>query len=126
VIEPGLSLGETELKDLARALPLLQQAGAAVFAWPQTRQLDQTIDPALWTAVEVDLLRVSVVDNRLGEPGRRVEFELLQSTGEPLLLIDADGVVRGLARREADGRWLGWMRGAMSRSEVRVARLRAD
>ena len=125
VIEPGLSLGETELKDLATALPLLQQAGAAVFAWPQARQLDQTTDPALWTTVEVDLLRVSVVENRLGEPGRRVEFELLQSTGEPLLLLDADGVVRGLARREADGRWLGWMRGAASEGEVRVARLRA-
>lgn len=124
VIEPGLSLGETELKDLANALPLLRQAGASVFALPQVRQLDQTPDPALWTAVEVDLLRVSAVENRLGEPGRRVEFELLQSMGEPLLLIDADGVVRGLARREADGRWLGWMRGAASEGEVRVARLR--
>lgn len=122
VIEPGLSLGETELKDLAKALPLLRQAGASVFAWPQTRQLDQTMDPALWTAVEVDLLRIGVVENRLGEPGRRVEFELLQTTGEPLLLIDADGVVRGLARREADGRWLGWMRGEGGAGQIRVAR----
>lgn len=126
VIEPGLPLGETEPKDLANALPLLQQSRAAMFAWSQTQQLEQRPEPALLIPVEVGLPHVGVVENRLGEPGRRVEFELLESGGEPLLLIDADGVVRGLARREADGRWLGWMRGLGGEGEVRVARLRED
>jgi hypothetical protein len=34
---------------------------------------------------------------------------------------DADGVARGFARREPDGRWLGWMTAAAPASGVRVA-----
>lgn len=123
VVEPGLSLGETELKDLVAALPLLQQARSAVFAWPESQRLDQSPASAGLGVIEVQALRVVEVDNLLGAPGRRVEFEALQVQAKRLLLIDADGVARGLARREPDGRWLGWMRGSGAGDEVQVARL---
>jgi hypothetical protein len=121
VIAPDLSLGETELKDLAAALPLLREAGASVFAWPETQRLDQVNDPAGLRWVEVQSLRVEAVGNRLGAPGRRVAFEATQARSERLLLMDEGGVARGLARRERDGRWLGWMRGEAPVSGVRVA-----
>jgi hypothetical protein len=121
VIAPDLSLGETELKDLAAALPLLREAGASVFAWPETQRLDQVNDPAGLRWVEVQSLRVEAVGNRLGAPGRRVAFEATQVRSERLLLMDEGGVARGLARRERDGRWLGWMRGEAPVSGVRVA-----
>lgn len=121
IIEPDFALGETELKDLVAALPLLREARASVFAWPEVQRLDQVAAPAGLGAIEVHALRVEVVDNRLGAPGRRVEFMAPQGQSKRLLLIDADGVARGLARREPDGRWLGWMAAAAPASGIRVA-----
>lgn len=123
VIEPGLPLGETVPEDLIRALPLLRQAEAAVFAWPETRWLEHAPESARLQVLPVTSLRISVVGNRLGEPGRRIDFESVESAAERLLLIDADGVARGLARREPDGRWLGWMQGAAPTEGVQVVRL---
>jgi hypothetical protein len=42
VIEPGLSLGETELKDLVKALPLLRQAEIAI------EQAQNGVDQTVW------------------------------------------------------------------------------
>ena len=124
VVEPALPLGETVPEELAQALPLLQAAEAAMFAWPETQWLDRAPEPARTHVLAPASLQVNAVDNRLGAAGRRVEFELGGVPAERLLLIDRDGVVRGLARREAGERWLGWMRADAPTVEVRVAVLR--
>lgn len=121
VIEPELVPGETEWQDLAAALPLLRQAQASVFAWPESRWLVEAPAPARFAPVEVQELRVNAVANRLGQAGRRIEFEAPQARERRLLLIDADGAARGLARRERDGRWLGWMQGQGEGTPVTVA-----
>ena len=123
VVEPALPLGETVPEELAQAVPLLQAAGAAMFAWPETRWLDRAPEPASLRTLMPSSLQVSAVDNRLGGAGRRVEFQLEGVSAERLLLIDPDGIARGLAWREADGRWLGWMRGVLPNGQVRVAAL---
>jgi hypothetical protein len=125
VLDPALPMGENVPADLRAAVPLLWKHQASVFAWRETRQLEQpaTADRGGW--VEVVELNVRSVDNLLGEPGRRVEFAASGADAQRLLLIDPDGSVRGLAQRERDGRWLGWMRGAAPLEGVRAARLEA-
>ncbi len=121
VLPPELPLGETVFEDLAEALPLLSEAGAAMFVWPETPWLERAPDPAQLRVLAPSSLQIRRIENRLGPPGRRVAFELAELDVARLLLIDADGIVRGLARREPDGRWLGWMRGVPPSGHVRVA-----
>jgi len=123
VVEPDLPLGEIEFTDLAAALPLLLEAKTSVFAWPETQCLERMLAPGRLDWVETRGLRVRAVGNRLGAPGRRVEFDAPQVGAARLLLIDADGVARGLAQRERDGRWRGWMRGVGTEQDVRLAQV---
>lgn len=123
VVEPELPLGETVPEDLAKASPLLHNAQVAMFAWPEMQWQDRRPDAGDLCVVQVQSPRITVVGNRLGEPGRRVEFDALPHDAERLLLLDSDGVVRGIARRERAGHWLGWMRGSQFSGEVQVAAL---
>lgn len=113
VLEPGLELGETVAGELLAVLPMVRDARTSVFAWPELRALgaQATVDPGL--VVGVDDVRVRAVDNRLGSRARRVEFRLAAAGCARLLLVDGDGVARGLAMRRSGGsdRWLGWMQG---------------
>lgn len=115
VVEPDLPLGETVFEDLAAALPHARGAGVAVFAWPETRWLGRRPGAGALHVLEAREVEVVAVRNRLdaSERGRRVRFMLDDAPAGRLLLLDADGTVRGLAMRDRVGdRWVGWMRGA--------------
>lgn len=114
VVDPALPLGETVPDELAAALPRLRSARAAVFAWPETQWLGRRV-PESVAALQVSDIEVDAVGNRLGADGSRVRFTLASSPSRRLLLVDGDGVVRGLAMRDSasDGtQWIGWMRAA--------------
>jgi hypothetical protein len=123
VVEPGLPLGETVLSELAASLPRLRDAGKAMFAWPEARWLDGAPAPSALRMLDVRGMQVAAVGNRLDPraPGRRVRFTLDDAPAERLLLLDGDGVVRGLAMRDRDGEWIGWMRGDAAAAAPRVA-----
>lgn len=125
VVEPGLPLGETVPAELAAALPSMRAAGTAVFAWPETRLLGTAPVPAMLRTLPARELDVVAVDNRLGERGRRVRFVLDDTDAARLLLLDGDGVVRGLAMRDRGrGQWIGWMQGDAATALPRVAAMR--
>lgn len=114
VLEPDLERGETVPDELAAALPHLRRVRAAVFAWPETQWLGRRLPETDVAAVATSRVEVADVANRLGAPGRRVRFVSTARAPRYVLLVDDDGVVRGLAMRDAagdDGEWLGWMRG---------------
>ncbi len=128
VVDTGLALGETVPGDLAAALPALRATRSSMFAWPEARWLGQTLQPDDVRVVDASHITVTTVDNRLGEPGRRVRFTLGSVPGPRLLLVDEDDVVRGLALREfAIGRqgrskqWTGWMVDDERQATPRVA-----
>ena len=126
VIEPDLLTGETVAGDLARALPPLRRLGAAVFAWPETGMLARVASQSVHDLAVADI-NVEPVANLLGPPGRRVRFIMSDPGAHRVLLIDDDGVVRGLAAPDAmrgAGAWIGWMRGQPATSRVRVSVLR--
>lgn len=123
VLDPELELGETDAAQLAHALPAIRRAGAAVFAWPETVALGRRPEEAAQIAVDTAAMSVVPAGNRLGDAGRRVRFQA-RSDAARLLLVDADGVARGIAIRDPEeGGWLGWMRGAQG-SQVRAVALR--
>lgn len=130
VVDPEQATGETVPEELAVALPAMRQAGTAVFAWPETALLGAGL-PEEAAVVAVRQVTVAAVENLLGEPGRRLQLQTgVKQTGAKaggrLLLVDPDGVVRGLAIPEAgagNGAWIGWMRGAGAGKPVRAAML---
>lgn len=128
MLDPALETGETVPQELAAALPAAQAAGVAVFAWPETALLGRRADTAAVHSVSVARMTIEPVGNALdksglGQPGRRVRFAA-QSDAARLVLVDADGIARGIAIRDPEeGGWLGWMRGAEGGS-VRAVALR--
>lgn len=113
VVDPDLPLGETVPDELTAALPPLRSVRAAVFAWPETLWLGRRV-PEDAATLPVSGIEAEAVGNRLGADGRRVRFTLASSPSRRLLLVDGDGVVRGLAMRDSasDGpQWIGSMRG---------------
>lgn len=123
VLDPELDMGETVPAELVAALPAVQQAGTAVFAWPEARMLGTAL-PGGAVAVPVQAMVIEPAANLLGEPGRRVRLRAGAADGRRLLLVDADGIVRGLAAPGATSPgepWIGWMRGPGSGGPVRAA-----
>ena len=121
VIEPNLPLGETVPEELAAALPPARKARVAMFAWPETQWLGRRPAEGALRVLDARDVQVAVVDNRLAGRGRRVRFTLVDAPGERVLLLDRDGVARGLAMRDRDGdgsRWIGWMQGTASVVDV--------
>lgn len=123
VLEPGLETGESVPAEVARALPAIRRAHAAVFAWPETAALGRGIGEA-GGIVATDAMTIVPVPNRLGGPGRRVRFRA-DARQDRLVLVDADRIVRGIALRDPaqEGAWIGWMQGA-PRGAVQVRALR--
>jgi len=110
VIDENAELGENVPSEIATALPLLQRSGTAMFAWPETRAMGESL-PADAQAVVVEGLRLGPVANRLGPPGYAVVFELEASACPRLVLVGKAGKVVGMAVRSGRGmRWLGWAR----------------
>jgi hypothetical protein len=119
VVQPDLPLGETEPGELATALPIMHDARAGMFAWPQAKWLGRRPAQGQLVLLEARDVQVATVDNRLGAPGRRVGFTLAEAPPDQrVLLLDHDGVVRGMAMRDRDARWLGWMQGTAAAGET--------
>lgn len=116
VLEPDLRTGETVPAELKRALPSLREADVAVFAWPETALLGAPAPEGMRDVTLHDVV-VERVDNLLGAPGRRLHANTSGAVPERLLLVDGDGIVRGLAIPDpAAGvdAWIGWMAGEES------------
>lgn len=109
VVEPQLELGETDLADLTAALPLLHATQAAMFAWPESAWLGRKPPPGAVSMLVVAEVHATDVDNRLGTRGRRITFNFDRAAGPRLLLLDRDGIVRGMALRDGPTQWRGWM-----------------
>jgi hypothetical protein len=123
VLPEDFALVETEWRDLVRAIPKLQQAGTAMFAWPETRALGSQPPADSMELVTWQDLRLSPVRNRLGPPGMRI-FARMPGQGR-LVVLDRDGVVRGILQRlPVDNGWHGWLRGEAKADDLRAARLR--
>lgn len=123
VVGRDFDLSETDEKDLVRALPLLREAGAAMFAWPETAWLGRPLPAAAGKPVPLAAIAVRSVDNRLGPPGSEVTFTADAAAGR-LLLLGPDRVVRGLALRlPFDDVWHGWLQGTLPPGELAAAEL---
>lgn len=110
VIDENAELGENVPSEIATALPLLRRSGTAMFAWPETRAMGESL-PADAQAIAVENLRLGPVANRLGSPGFMVGFELEASACPRLVLVGEAGTVVGMAVRSGRGmRWQGWAR----------------
>ena len=119
--EGHAAVGQREA-DLLRALPLLRDAGKAMFAWPETAWLGRT-----WTgtAPPIPLTNVDVhaVDNRLPGEGCQVSF-LAEATAGRLLLLDKQHLVVGLAANSPlHQSWSGWLRGRVDARDLTAVEL---
>lgn len=121
VLDRSYPLIETNWSDLARAVPLLREAGVAMFAWPETALLGTRPDAAAIATVTASDVIVRAVQNRFDGPGTAVQFRADDASGR-VLLLDAGGTVRGLAQRMPfDGTWHGWLQGEIDAAGLRVA-----
>lgn len=110
VIDENAELGENVASEIAAALPLLRRSGTAMFAWPETRAMGQSL-PVDAQAIGVENLQLAPVANRLGSLGYAVAFELETSACPRLVLVGEAGKVVGMAVRSGPGmRWQGWAR----------------
>lgn len=112
VLEPDLDLVETVDADLRAALPLLEQAKTAMFAWPETAALQAGTPPPRAREVDIALVAATPIDNRFGARGTFVQFATPTHRGTRLLLLDRTGQVRGIATRlPFTSSWCGYLRG---------------
>lgn len=110
VIGENAELGENVPSEIATALPLLKRSRTAMFAWPETRALGDSL-PTGAQPVTVGNLQLAPVTNRLGPPGYAVAFELETSPCPRLVLVGEEGKVSGMAVRNGRGtHWHGWAR----------------
>ncbi|MCA8978313.1 MAG: hypothetical protein KDC98_26530, partial [Planctomycetes bacterium] len=125
VLDRDFPLVETEWDDLATAVPLLRDAGKAMFAWPETKVLGSAMKDGQAVAVEVADLEVSPIVNRFDGGGCVVRFLCDSAPASLLLLLDGAGIARGIAIEVGpDGLWQGWLRGGEDAARLQVALLR--
>ncbi len=129
VLDPELPLGENVVEELRAAAGPLARRGAAMHAWPETRWLGRAPGPEVVREDDVGPVAVVAFEDRL-TPGRvahRVTFAAPQDGQDRWLLLDADGVARGLALRDPLDRTraIGWMPAAAT-AAPRVATLQDD
>lgn len=125
VLGVDFELSETRFKDVARAIPALRAAHAAMFAWPETGLLGTVPEAARLQPIDCRDVAVEPVANRFDSPGSVVTFAAESAPGRRLLLLDGDGCVRGIAvPAGCAGRWHGWLRGALPARDLCIAALR--
>lgn len=120
VLAQDFDLSETEEVDLRRALPLLRDAHAAMFAWPETPWLGRALPPAAAT-VELADVELRAVANRFPGDGSEISCRA-DAAGSRLLLLDGERTVIGLVLRlPFETRWRGWLRGTPAAGALRAA-----
>ena len=115
VLDPDLALGETVVDELRAAAGPLARRGAAMHAWPEGQWLGRAPGADAVQTVDAGAVAVVTFDDGLvpGRVARRVTFAAPDTGGARWLLLDTDGVARGLALRDPLDRTraLGWMHG---------------
>lgn len=114
--------GETVVSDMQKVLPLLAREEVTMYAWPESRWLGRVPDASLMDELQGRDLRVSPVDNLLGGPGMRIAFSLDRHRGQRVLILDAQGIVVGIAHRHPQG-YRGWIRGVAEADSLRISSL---
>lgn len=125
VFDPEFA-GENVSLEVATAIPSLRNAGAAMFAWEETRWLGQKIDGNSLRFASAEILTISAIEDPAAPGARRLHMKLPASqSGDRFLLLDSSGVVRGMAVRDRRDRTqaLGWTQGP-SEETPRLATLR--
>lgn len=121
-------LGETVFDELAHALPLLEREGVAMYAWPESPWLDRVPPTGSVRVLDDAIVEVDMIDNRFGGDGMRVRVRA-QVRGEArVLILDAQGNLRGMTMRDpaaGSGHWRGWIRGRHAAGDLRAA-IRVD
>ena len=121
VIDPATEWGESVPAEIQTTRPLLQHAQTSVFAWPETLAMGALVTSV--PEVAVTDLQLRPVANALGKPGYAVSFKLPVSACARLVVLNADGLVSGMAIRQGGrGHWQGWAQ-ASAASQPRIAAL---
>jgi hypothetical protein len=105
-------LGETVVGELTTALPRLRRAGVGPYAWPEARCLGWTVRDESVRRVDARNLAAIPAGNRIGAPGWLIRFESVTPADGRRLILDANGVLRGLAMPDAArgfDSWEGWL-----------------
>lgn len=125
VIDRAEPSGETIPEEMLAALPLLAKRGITMYAWPETRLLGSAPDRLQTHPVAVGNLQLTEIDNRFDAPGMLVLFDA-EPEHRRILIMDANGVVQGIAQRlpknEAPG-YRGWLRGVSERDSLQFVAL---
>ncbi len=105
-------LGETVASELAAALPALRRDGLGPYAWPEARCLGRVLHEDAIGTIQARDWTMRTTANRIGAAGRVVRFTLAQPADRRVLIVDAAGVLIGLAvpdsARGGDA-WEGWI-----------------
>ncbi|MEO8671230.1 MAG: hypothetical protein ABI411_07935 [Tahibacter sp.] len=113
VLDRDEPMGETPFDELQRALPLLEEHGAAMYAWPEARWLGKRPPANRLQSVEARNLKVRPAMNQLANNG--IVVEMLANAGAArMLILDAQGRVVGIAQHHAPSgsdAWRGMARG---------------
>lgn len=127
VIPRGQTLSENVPGEIRRAIPLLRAHKKAMFRWPTAQVLGERLDETRCRILEPGDLQAEVVQNRLGAPGLHLRFRVDAGDEARLLILDAGGVVQGLAlRHNLTGDWHGFVRGTPDPRRLRIAVLRSS
>jgi hypothetical protein len=110
-------LGETDIDDLRSALPALNDAHTAIFAWPEAELLGANVLANLAPLAAVGVTAEPVA-NRLAGDGTQIAAQFSSSPCALRVLVASGGRVIGLLRRARDGAWRGVARGRVARDEV--------
>ncbi|HUD42085.1 MAG TPA: hypothetical protein VMR06_08825 [Dokdonella sp.] len=105
-------LGETVAAELAAALPALRRDSLGPYRWPEARCLGRRLREDAIDRLDMREPAMSTSANRIGAAGRLIRFELTEPAQGRLLIVDAAGVLRGLAVRDrarGRGTWEGWL-----------------
>ncbi len=104
VIERGTSLGETEPTEFVRGLPTLQSRHVAQFATSAAAAFGTAMPAAARMLADASITLRPIDDNLIGAPGSAIVLHgapVRPAPSGPLLLIDASGIVVGLASSDA-------------------------
>jgi hypothetical protein len=114
----SVSLGEaTSIEDLRPALPLLRDARAAVFAWPEYALLGERVPADRLPLVAFGVTAQPLVNSFEGE-GTRIVAQFSVAPCAPRVVVASGGHAIGLLRRSTDEAWRGVARGHVSSPEL--------
>ncbi len=125
VLDRAEPMGENVPEEMLAVLPGLSHRGIAMYAWPETQMLGRLFDFSTSRHLAARNVQLTEIDNRFGNPGMLVQFDLDESAPR-VLLLDADGIVQGIAQRfqqRGAPNYRGWLRGIHDTGSLHFAAL---